>query len=70
MDFRKKAVELYNQGKSVKEISKNIGFNIISDFSWGSIPVEKKPNKFIKAFFDKYVKLFNRGDVMLFLCKK
>ena len=28
MDFRKKAVELYNQGKSVKEISKNIGFNI------------------------------------------
>ena len=28
MDFRKKAVELYNQGKSVEEISKNIGFNI------------------------------------------
>ena len=25
MDFRKKAVELYNQGKSVEEISKNIG---------------------------------------------
>ena len=28
MDFRKKAVELYNQGKSVEEISKNIVFNI------------------------------------------
>ena len=31
MDFRKKAVELYNQGKSVEEISKNIGFNIEED---------------------------------------
>ena len=28
MDFRKKAVKLYNQGKSVEEISKKIGFNI------------------------------------------
>ena len=31
MDFRKKAVELYNQGKSVEEINKNIGFNIEED---------------------------------------
>lgn len=48
----------------------SIGFNIISDHSWGSIPVEKKPNKYVKLFFDKYVKFFNKGDVMLFLCKK
>ena len=31
MNFRKKAVELYNQGKSVEEISKNIGFDIEED---------------------------------------
>lgn len=49
---------------------RSIGFHIIKDFSWGSIPIEKNPNKFVKTFFDKYVKLFNRGDVMLFLCKK
>lgn len=38
MDFRKKAVELYNQGKSVEEISKNIGFNIEEDTikNWGN----------------------------------
>ncbi|MEI0447402.1 class I SAM-dependent methyltransferase [Brachyspira intermedia] len=55
---------------TLSKYMKSIGFNIISDFSWGSIPIEKKPKKFIKTFFDKYVKLFNRGDVMLFLCKK
>ena len=49
---------------------KQVGFNIISDFSWGSIPIEKKPNKIIKKFFDRFVKRFNKGDVMLFLCKK
>ena len=48
----------------------SIGFNILSDYSWGSIPVEKKPNKFVKKFFDRYVKIFNKGDVMLFLCRK
>ncbi|MEI0557337.1 class I SAM-dependent methyltransferase [Brachyspira intermedia] len=55
---------------TLSKYMENIGFKIISDFSWGSIPIEKKPNKIIKTFFDKYVKLFNRGDVMLFLCKK
>ena len=56
--------------KTLSQYMKDIGFNIIKDFSWGSIPIEKKTNKFIKSFFDKYVKIFNKGDVMLFLCKK
>lgn len=55
---------------TLSQYMKNIGFNIIKDFSWGSIPIEKNSNKLVKSFFDKYVKIFNRGDVMLFLCKK
>ena len=31
MDFRRKAVELYNQGKSIEEISNSIGFHIEDD---------------------------------------
>lgn len=31
MDFRRKAVELYNQGKSMQEISNSIGFHIEDD---------------------------------------
>lgn len=49
---------------------KSIGFEIVKDLSWGSIPIEKKSNKIIKRLADKYVKLFNKGDVMLLLCKK
>lgn len=49
---------------------KSIGFDIVKDFSWGSIPIEKKTNKIVKNIVDKYVKLFNKGDVMLLLCKK
>lgn len=56
--------------KTLSQYMKSIGFNIIKDFSWGSIPIEKNSNKLIKLFFDKYVKIFNKGDVMLFLCKK
>ena len=56
--------------KTLSQYMKSVGFNIIKDFSWGSIPIEKKPNKLIKLFFDKYVKIFNKGDVMLFLCRK
>ena len=44
--------------KTLSQYMKDIGFNIIKDFSWGSIPIEKNTNKFIKSFFDKYVKIF------------
>lgn len=55
---------------TLSKYMKSIGFNVINDFSWGSIPIEKNANKFLKFFWDKFVKLFNKGDVMLFLCRK
>lgn len=48
----------------------DIGFKVIKDLSWGSIPVEKKPVRIIKMLSDKFVKKANVGDVMLLLCSK
>ncbi len=48
----------------------SLGFKIVDNYSWGSIPAEKKHNKTVKAMADKFVKVFNKGDVMLFLCYK
>jgi len=48
----------------------NIGFKVIKDLSWGSIPAEKNPPKIFKFLSDKFVKSINRGDVMLLLCYK
>lgn len=49
---------------------KDIGFKILKNVSWGSIPIEKKTNKTLKYLADRFVKKTNTGDVMLILAKK
>jgi SAM-dependent methyltransferase len=42
-------------------------YNVVKQLSWGGIPEGNKPN-FIKKPADKFAKLLNIGDVMLFHC--
>jgi len=54
--------------KTMHELLKITGFEVINQISWGGIPVGKRP-WFIKNPADKLAKLLNVGDVMLFNCK-
>lgn len=56
--------------KTLISFLKELGFTIIKYVSWGSIPIEKKPNKILKYLVDRFVKKTNTGDVVLILAKK
>ncbi len=53
--------------RTMKKLLSDLHFHIISQISWGGIPVGKRPG-FLKYPADKLAKLFNVGDVMLFHC--
>jgi len=59
---------LFNKD-NLKKILIKTGFEIIKVKTWGGIPAGFKP-KFIKSFFDKFVKTFGLGDVVCYLVKK
>jgi len=53
--------------KTLRKLLESKGYNILKQISWGGIPVGKRPG-YIKKPADRFAKLFNFGDVMLFHC--
>ena len=53
--------------KTMRLILGQTGFKIIKQISWGGIPAGKRV-KLFKSPADRFAKLFNVGDVMLFHC--
>ncbi len=54
--------------KTMKTLLSCVGFTIVKQVSWGGIPAGKRAN-IIKRPVDRFAKLFNIGDVMLFHCQ-
>ncbi len=53
--------------KTLRRLLQMTGFQVLTQVSWGGIPVGKRP-PFIKRPADYLAKLLNVGDVMLFHC--
>jgi 2-polyprenyl-3-methyl-5-hydroxy-6-metoxy-1,4-benzoquinol methylase len=54
--------------KTMRKLLDRAGFAVVKQVSWGGIPAGKRPD-FLKRPVDRLAKLFNVGDVMLFLCR-